>query len=79
MKDVELDVQFKANAQPIFRKARPVPIALQDDLTAAIKDDIAKGIFELTQFHDYGTPVVPVKKAVLPGQKKNMEQQWVII
>ena len=68
LKDVELEVQFKANAQPI--KARPVPIALQDDLTAAIKDGIAKGIWEPTQFNDYGTPVVPVKKALLPGQKK---------
>ena len=70
LKEVELEVQFKANAQPIFRKARPVPIALQDDLTAAIKDGIAKGIWEPTQFNDYGTPVVPVKKALLPGQKK---------
>lgn len=70
LKDFELEVEFKRNAEPIFCKARPVPIAIQDDLEKAYQDGIAKGTWEPVQFNDYGTPVVPVKKAKLPGQEK---------
>ncbi len=70
LKDFELEVKFKPDAQPVFRKSRPVPIAIQEDLEAAYDKGIAKGIWEPAQFSDYGTPVVPVRKAQLPGQKK---------
>ena len=66
--DFELDIKFKENSQPIFRKARPVPLALEEDLEQAYLDGIAKGVWEPTDFNDYGTPVVPVRKALLPGQ-----------
>ena len=68
LKDFELDVKFKSNAQPVFRKPRPVPCAIEEGLGKAIDEGIARGIWEVTQFNDYGTPVVPVKKALLPGQ-----------
>ena len=32
LKDYELKVKFKSYAQPIFRKARPVPFAMEADL-----------------------------------------------
>ena len=32
LKDFELEVKFKADAVPVFHKARPVPFALRDDL-----------------------------------------------
>ena len=70
LRDYELEVEFKRQSHPIFCKARPVPIALQEDLEQAYKDGIATGTWELVQFNDYGTPVVPVKKALLPGQRK---------
>ncbi|MEE4247163.1 MAG: RNase H-like domain-containing protein [Kangiellaceae bacterium] len=54
----------------MFCKARPVPFAITEDLEEAYDAGIKKGIWEPTQFNDYGTPVVPVKKAVLPGQAK---------
>ena len=71
LKDVELEVEFKKDAQPVFCKARPVPRAIQDDLEKAYEEGIAKGTWEYTQFNEYGTPVVPVKKPLRPGQKKS--------
>lgn len=70
LKDFNLEIEFKPNATPIFCKARPVPYAIQDDLEKVYKEGIANGTWEPVQFNDYGTPVVPIKKALLPGQKK---------
>jgi hypothetical protein len=70
LKDVELEIKFKSDAKPVFKKARPVPLAIQEDLNAAYDQGIAKGIWIPVQFCDYGTPVVPVRKAQQPGQKK---------
>ena len=61
---------FKENSQPIFRKARPVPIALEEDLEQAYQDGIETGIWQPTNFNGYGKPFVPVKKAILLGQTK---------
>ena len=68
LKGVELEVQFKPDAKPKFCKPRAVPLALQEDLAKAYDAGIAKGVWEPVQFNEYGTPVVPVRKAVLPGQ-----------
>ncbi len=68
LKGVELEVQFKPNAKPKFCKPRPVPLAVQEDLAKAYDAGISKGVWEPTQFNEWGTPVVPVRKAVLPGQ-----------
>ena len=68
LKDFELDVKFKPNAKPVFRKPRQVPCAIEESVSKAIDDGIASGVWEPTQFNDYGTPVVPVKKTLLPGQ-----------
>ena len=65
LKDFELDVKFKKDAQPVFCKPRSVPIALQEDLDKAYEQGIAKGVWEPTHFNEYGTPVVPVKKPPL--------------
>ena len=70
LKDFELEVKFKEDARPVFCKPRPVPFAIQEDLNAAIDAGIARGIWKPTQFNDYGTPVVPIRKALLPGQTK---------
>ena len=69
LKDVELEVEFKKDALPVFCKARPIPRAIQDDLEKAYEEGIAKGTWGYTQFNEDGTPVVPVKKPLLPGQK----------
>jgi hypothetical protein len=70
LKDVEIEVQFKPNANPVFKKARPVPLALQEDLDQAYDEGIAKGVWKPTPFCEYGTPVVPIRKTALPGQTK---------
>ena len=66
----ELDVKFKTDAKPVFCKPRTVPLALQDDLNQAYDAGVKRGIWIPTQFNDYGTPVVPIRKALLPGQTK---------
>ena len=70
LKDVELEVKFKPGMQPIFKKARPVPFAIQEDLNNAYAEGIAKGVWKPIQFGEYGTPVVPIRKAMLTGQSK---------
>ena len=70
LRDYKLEMEFKRQFHPIFCKARLVPIALQEDLEQAYEDGIATQRWELVQFNDYGTPFVPVKKALLPGQRK---------
>ena len=61
--------KFKPDAKPIFCKARVVPLAIQEDLCQAYNARIAKGVWQPTQFNDYGTPVdLPIRKPCLPGQ-----------
>eukprot|EP00731_Ephydatia_muelleri_P030921 Em0022g435a len=68
LKDFQLEVKFKPDAKPIFCKPRVVPFAIQEDLCQAYDAGIARGVWLPTQFNDYGTPVVPIRKASLPGQ-----------
>ena len=70
LKDFELEVKFKEDAEPVFCKPRAVPFAIQQDLVDAYEAGVKKGIWERTQFNANGTPVVPIRKALLPGQTK---------
>ena len=70
LKDFQLDVKFKENAKPVFCKARTVPFAVQEELNQAYDTGIKRGVWERTQFSAYGTPVVPIRKPLLPGQTK---------
>ena len=70
LRDFELEVKFKDNAKPVFCKPRRVPFAIQEHLNHAIDAGIKRGVWEKTNFNAYGTPVVPVRKALLPGQNK---------
>ena len=70
LKDFELEVKFKPDVKPVFCKPRPVPFALQEDLVHAYKNGIKTGVWKKTQFCPYGTPVVPIRKSLLPGQSK---------
>ena len=58
LKDFELEVQFKKDAEPKFYKARTVPFAIQNDLLAAYDAGIKTGVWKSTKFNSYGTPVV---------------------
>ena len=72
LKDEELEVKFKEDAKPIFHKPRPVLFSVKEDLTKAYDAGIEKGVCTQchVQFNDYGTPVVPHRKALQPGQIK---------
>ena len=70
LKDFELEVKFKAEANPMFCKPKTVPFALQEDLAQAYEAGIKRGVWQKTQFNEYGTPVVPIRKPLLPGQAK---------
>ncbi|XP_045124381.1 uncharacterized protein K02A2.6-like [Portunus trituberculatus] len=70
LKDFNLEVQFKPDVKPIFCKPRSVPFAIQDDLAKAYDAGIARGVWEPAQFNAYRTPIVPIRKAMLPGQVK---------
>eukprot|EP00795_Rhopilema_esculentum_P005001 gene5001-biopygen83 len=71
LKDFELEVKFKPDAKLNFCKARAVPFALQEDLAQAYEAGIRRGVWQRIQFNEYGTPVVPIRKPLLPGQTKS--------
>jgi hypothetical protein len=71
LKDYELELKFQKDAKPVFCKARPVPFAMKEELTHLYDEGIRKGVWEPTDFNDYGTPVVPVRKhATGPSKPK---------
>ena len=61
-RNFELDIKFKEGATPIFRKPRTEPFAILDDMNDALEDGVRKGVWKLTDFNDWGTPIVPIKK-----------------
>ena len=70
LKDVELEIKFKPDSEPIFCKPRTVPFAILEELNSVYDAGIRKGIWIPAQFNHYGTPVVPVRKRIQPNQKK---------
>ena len=70
LKGGELEIAFKPDSPPTFCKARTVPCATLEDLNQTYNAGIKKGIWEPTQFNQCGTPVVPIRKSLLPGQRK---------
>ena len=70
LKDFSLDIRFKPEAKPIFKKPRPVPFSILQDLNEAYEAGIKRGVWDLTDFNSYGTPVVPIRKSPLPRQAK---------
>ncbi|KAG8233478.1 hypothetical protein J437_LFUL014360 [Ladona fulva] len=73
LKDFQLEIKFKPDANPILCKPRTVPPALLEDLNLAYDAGIRKWIWQPVQFNEWGTPVVQVRKALLPdGRKANL-------
>jgi transposase InsO family protein len=67
LKDFDLHVKFNDGAQPTFVKPRTVPYAVEEELNLAYDAGISRGVWKPTQFNDYGTPVVPVRKSLAAG------------
>lgn len=72
LKDFELDIKFKEDTKPKFCKPRPVPYAIQDELNQAYDAGIKRGVWSTSQFNEYGTPVVPIRKASVNGKKAKL-------
>ena len=70
MKDVELEVRFKLDFKPVFCKPHTVPFALLEDLNQAYDKGIKKGMWVPTPFNKYGAPVLPICKALQPGDER---------
>ena len=73
-KRFSLDIRFKPEAKPIFKKPRPVPFSILQDLNEAYEAGIKRGVWELTDFNSYGTPVVPIRKSPLNSQLEDHRQ-----
>lgn len=56
--------------QPVICKPQTAPCAIPEDLNDTCNTNIKNGVWEPTQFNDYGTSVVPVVKLLLQGQQK---------
>ena len=70
LKDFELDIKFKSDFKPMFCKPRQVPLAMMQDVEEAIEVGIKDGIWDPVKLNDCGTPIVPLRKALRPGQEK---------
>lgn len=54
--------ELKDNVTPVFRKARPVPLAFQSEYKRQIQDKIASGILKKVDYSVWGTPLVSAPK-----------------
>ena len=63
IKGITAKLEMKAEAQPRFYKARPVPYALQEAVEAEYNRLESEGIVERVQFSEWATPMVHVPKA----------------
>lgn len=57
-------LELKPDARPVFRKARPVPMALRRAIETEITKLVDEGIWEPVDTADWATPIVPVVKPV---------------
>ena len=62
------------DTKPVFHKARHVPFAIRDDLSKGYEEGISEGVWKHIQFNDYGTPVVPIRKAHTKSKPKPKDQ-----
>ena len=70
LKDFELEIKFKAEAEPVFCKSRTVPLAVLEELNHTYEAGIKQGLWIPIQFNSWGTPAVPIRKQLQPGQHK---------
>ena len=54
----------------MFCKPRQVPLAMLQDLEEELEVGIKNGIWKVVRFNDCGSPIVPLRKALRPGKKK---------
>lgn len=57
---ITVSLQFKDNAQPVFRKHRSVPYALREKVEEELQRLIADGVLTPVDHSTWATPIVPV-------------------
>ena len=66
----ETCIQKNKSTGPAFISLYPKVYSDCIHLVHGIDAGIKRGVWEKTNFNAYGTPVVPFRKALLPGQNK---------
>ncbi|CAA9999561.1 unnamed protein product, partial [Nesidiocoris tenuis] len=62
IKNYVCSLKLQNDATPVFRKARPVPLALRSKVEGEIDRLVQENILKRVESADWGTPVVPVVK-----------------
>lgn len=57
-----IELELKAGAVPVWRRARPVPYALRPAVDAELERLQREGVISAVEWSEWGTPVVPVIK-----------------
>lgn len=57
-------LELQPNARPVFRKARPVPMALRTAIEQEIQKLVQENIWQPVTTADWATPIVPVVKPI---------------
>ena len=60
--DIKANLKLKEKAEPVFKRVRPVPYALQEEVNRELKKWEDSGIAEKIEYSDWGTPLVVVPK-----------------
>ena len=71
LKDFQLDVKFKADAQSIFCKPRVVSFAIQEDLCQAYDAGIPRGVWLSTQLNVSEPLSLPFGRQLYPITQLN--------
>lgn len=58
----EVSLLISENAQPIYFKPRPLPLAWRAKIEDQLRDLIKKDVLEQVDSSDWGTPLVPILK-----------------
>ncbi|XP_018365759.1 PREDICTED: uncharacterized protein K02A2.6-like, partial [Trachymyrmex cornetzi] len=58
----KVNLKLAREANPIFVKPRPIPLAFKEKVSEQLKELEKKGIIELTDNSEWGTPLVPIIK-----------------
>jgi transposase InsO family protein len=63
IKDYEAVIKLNSDAQPIFKKARPVPYALRDKVAEQLDSAVKSGILKPVSRSEWAAPIVVVPKS----------------
>jgi len=62
-----VNIPMHEDAQPVFKKARPVPLALREWVEQELKKLVDKDILEPVRFSRWATPTVAIRRMVTSG------------